>query len=198
MTRSRTSTSGRSSRSLPLAVAAIAGALLAASALVTACSESDPHELMLEGDGKAAAAILQKRIDAATPLDPAWIEAKLDRAKALSMYDKAAAQAEGLELVRQYGKELGEKQVGNLATAMSEGGARVEALTVLKATVDLWPESLYLDKVNHHLYQESAAKGDTGLEGLGYVGSDAEQFQPRPGSKTPPEKTLPAPADPKG
>jgi hypothetical protein len=198
MTRSRTSTSGRSSRSLPLAVAAIAGALLAASALVTACSESDPHELMLEGDGKAAAAILQKRIDAATPLDPAWIEAKLDRAKALSMYDKAAAQAEGLELVRQYGKELGEKQVGNLANAMAEGGARQEAVEVLKATVPLWPDSLYLDKLNHSICQQTLAKdGAAALEGLGYVQGEQQEFMPRTGSKTPLEKPEPA-ADPKG
>lgn len=155
--------------------------LLAALALACAsCSPSDPRALNDEGRaalGRGDARGALERFDAvlarADAPESQRFRAALSRCEALAHVDGAAARSSFLDLARCEPEQVGEDDYSLVCAALLQGGATLDAIEVMKAGHDRFPDSPKMEAMVEAVIAEARREETPDalrrLADLGYV-----------------------------
>ncbi len=149
--------------------------------LLVACSGSDPSTLRKEGnealgkgDYKGALSKFESAISGLDPQHPEYLRIDLGRIQALCHVDPARARTAFLELAKAMPAKVGENDYSLICSRLLDVGATLDAIDVMKAGHDRFPESSTM-KAMVKAVEEAAAREATPealnkLKGLGYAG----------------------------
>jgi hypothetical protein len=159
--------------------------LLALTIVAAACSPAaNPAELtnrgyeaLRSGDYKAAEEDFARALEALghDTAQPAWQRAKLGLIEAWTHTDAARAKSEFLEYAdKGAGSGVTDKDFALIGGRLGEAGKLDEAVAVVTAGMDAFPESPHLTVLRDKLGDMARSTGSSGaleaLKGLGYVG----------------------------
>jgi tetratricopeptide (TPR) repeat protein len=154
-------------------------------ACLCACGSADPRTLndeaskaLSSGQYAEAAASYGKALDAlaSDTGNPEWKRAKLGKIQAEARIDGAKAKTEFLEYARANTGKVTDADYNLVASKLGDAGKFPEAIEVLEAGKQAFPESPHLQALLSDLGKRAEASGDSSaldkLKGLGYVGGD--------------------------
>ena len=105
---------------------------------------------------------------------PQYLKAKLGSITAACRTDPARAQSELLALAEALPDQVGERTYADIAGRLGDAGNFGEAVALLDAGKQRFPESATLDGLGQKLVKQAEQAGDAGaldaLAGLGYAG----------------------------
>jgi hypothetical protein len=159
--------------------------LLACLTLLAACGggATDPAEAADAGYralGTRDYASAQEEFEAALEAigddtsHPTYVKAKLGAIQTACRTDAARAQTELLDLAVALPDQVTERTYADIAGRLGDAHSFVEAIALLEAGKERFPESATLDGLGKKLVKQAEQAGDSGaldrLSGLGYAG----------------------------
>jgi len=159
--------------------------LLATLTLLTACGggATDPADAADAGyralgtqDYAAAEAEFESALAAIgeDTAHPTYVKAKLGAIQTACRTDAARAQAELVELAVVLPDQVTERTYADIAGRLGDAGSFAEAVALLEAGKQRFPESATLDGLGKKLQKQAEKAGDSdaleALSGLGYAG----------------------------
>jgi len=161
-------------------------AALALAALATACGQN-PTELTNAGrtalesaDPAAAEAHFRDALAAygSDHTSPDYLNARVGLCEALAAQEAAAKAQAAVDEFRKLATEMPDKidarLYNSLGGRLADAGHRKEAIDLIGAGKERFPDTEHLDKLAHRILEEAEASNDAGaldaLKGLGYVG----------------------------
>lgn len=110
------------------------------------------------------------------PSDPNYLAARQGEIEALIHVDAEEARNRFLELAADHPEQIGEREYRNVVQKMQAERKATEAVPVLHAAIERFPDSARLDEMMEQLKKDALSGGDAetvdALKGLGYIGGD--------------------------
>lgn len=152
--------------------------------LLGACGQpANPTELtnsgfeaLRSGNQAAAEKDFERALEAVghDVVQPIWLRAKMGLIEARTHTDPARAKAEFLELAKTQPSKVTDEDFSVIGRQLAEAGKLAEAVEVVTAGTQMFPESPHLGGLIDKLGDMAQASGDSeeldALKGLGYVG----------------------------
>jgi tetratricopeptide (TPR) repeat protein len=157
--------------------------LLVSLITLTACGKADPRALTDQGSKALSAgrfAEAAKHYEEALAAlgedstSPDWRRAKIGLFKAQAHVDASLAKTGFLQFASSAPGTVRDDDFSLIASELGAAGKLEEAIAVLEAGKQAFPESVHLDALGKDLVRRAQESGDSGaldsLKGLGYVG----------------------------
>ena len=148
---------------------------------LAACGSNDPkfltddgYRALGKGDSKSAVQDFDKAMKRMDPSKPDYLRAAVGHCQALAGLDGKKAKDEFLELARAQPSRVTEQDFSMVVDALSRGHSLVDAVDVMHAGVQMFPESPKMEALREAVVEESQKADDPealkSLKGLGYIG----------------------------
>jgi hypothetical protein len=149
--------------------------------LLAACGSSDPKSLtddgyaaLGKGDAQSAAEDFEKALKQMDASQPDYIRVAVGRCTALARLDGKKAKDEFLELAKKQPSRITIQDFHMVVSEFVKRRSFDDAVTVMHAGVQMFPESPQMQAIRDSVIQESETAADPealkSLRGLGYIG----------------------------